>query len=152
MTDTRNELKPCPFCGGEASISDWVTPEGVKYKYDGVNGQIVCKTDGCIMKYNTTFYYIEGEIGSEKIDMIKAWNTRPRPSAEAWQPIETAPRDGLILVYSPKHKEQFVVFLGTNPEDGVKKWVIARGESITFVVSDPTHWMPLPKPPTEETP
>lgn len=68
-----------------------------------------------------------------------------------WQPIETAPRDGRILVYCPKYGEQFVAFLGVNPNDGEEKWVIAQGSDITFIVPSPTHWMPLPPPPSVTT-
>ena len=66
-----------------------------------------------------------------------------------WQPIETAPDDRRVIVYSPKYKEQFVAFLGTNPDDGEKRWVIARGEQVTFIVQDPTHWMDLHPNPNE---
>lgn len=61
-----------------------------------------------------------------------------------WQPIETAPKDGEVLLYCAETGEQFVAFLGTNPEDGEQQWVFARSPNISFIVRDPTHWMPLP--------
>jgi hypothetical protein len=68
-----------------------------------------------------------------------------------WQPIETAPKDERILVYSPSYKECFVVFFAWSIDDMKDtQWVIAKGEDVTFVVRDPSHWMPLPTPPKEK--
>lgn len=55
-----NELKPCPFCGGEASIlvKDWDN-RADEYK-------ITCSLCG-VMQKNYTF---------EKSDAIAAWNRR----------------------------------------------------------------------------
>lgn len=68
-----------------------------------------------------------------------------------WQPIETAPMDGTyILIY--QHNKMYADYEHTiyvakyrtdylnNPE-----WVEAMGEE--YICFDPTHWMPLPKPP-----
>ena len=67
-----------------------------------------------------------------------------------WKPIETAPRDRRILVYSPSYDEQFVVFLGINPDDGEEKWVLARSEDLTFIVPDAKYWMELHEKPKGE--
>ena len=64
----------------------------------------------------------------------------------AWQPIETAPKDGTLIVAVvncyhtlEKHTEQFaVVFFN----DG--NWVSEHPLSGGY---DPTHWMTLPDPP-----
>lgn len=70
-----------------------------------------------------------------------------------WQPIETAPKDGRdILVWMP---------LGDgrgNPTVAVVDWYVANGESHWRIAEGvfgplaldfpPTHWMPLPEPPT----
>lgn len=66
-----------------------------------------------------------------------------------WQPIETAPKDGEVLLFVEETGEQFVAFLGTDPEDGDKQWVFARGKGISFIVRDPTYWMPLPSAPSQ---
>lgn len=66
-----------------------------------------------------------------------------------WHPIETAPSNGEILLYCKETGEQFVAFLGTCIEDGERDWVFARSKDISFIVRDPTHWMPLPSPPSE---
>lgn len=57
-----------------------------------------------------------------------------------WQPIETAPRDGkLIVVYTEGIVD--IAFYG------------AREHWVTFAFNrgkSPTHWIPLPEPPEEE--
>ena len=68
-----------------------------------------------------------------------------------WKPIETAEKDKKILVYSPKYGECFAVNFMFNENDiSDTAWVIARSEEATFIVRDPTHWMPLPEPPKDE--
>lgn len=75
-----------------------------------------------------------------------------------WRPIETAPKDGRqIIVMDPRQDCARVVSWMTPMEGGDGTWVYARklsceepliGEAIAFHVSEPTHWMPLPDPPT----
>jgi len=71
-----------------------------------------------------------------------------------WRDIATAPRDGPILIWDPRGQSARVAFLGTAIEDGSKAWVYARSthptdptQSISFVVTGASHWMPLPPPP-----
>lgn len=55
-----------------------------------------------------------------------------------WQPIETAPKDGtVIIVYAP---DFFQTAAWTD-----EKWTNAANSWL----EDVTHWMPLPKPPQE---
>jgi hypothetical protein len=58
-----------------------------------------------------------------------------------WQPIETAPKDGtVVLIWSPSR-------------GACAAWKKGRGwhtEPGVYHVSRPTHWMPLPDPPTGE--
>lgn len=59
----------------------------------------------------------------------------------AWQPIESAPKDGRILGwdgFEVESLERFGEFWGQISDSG------------RVTVSEPTHWMPLPEPPTEE--
>lgn len=67
-----------------------------------------------------------------------------------WMPIETAPKRGEVLIYAEETGEQFVAFWGTSIEDGETAWCFARGSGVSFIVRDPTHWMPLPTPPAGE--
>jgi hypothetical protein len=68
----------------------------------------------------------------------------------SWQPIETAPRDGTrILVYDPSESEGGPV-LAAYWSDSVwwqDAWMVWDCRSDGWQVS-PTHWMPLPSPPT----
>lgn len=66
-------------------------------------------------------------------------------TATTWQPIETAPKHGQIILFSPT----FGVFEGEwcKFDD---KWVLANDYSDGFGlpnVNNATHWMPLPEPP-----
>lgn len=68
---------------------------------------------------------------------------------DGWQPIETAPRDGtVILVYFKRRGAKSVRW-----EEGV--WHVDDHKHGPFPVrgyidSDVTHWMPLPQPPKEK--
>lgn len=73
----------------------------------------------------------------------------------AWQPIETAPRDGThILGYI--YDEPDVIWFETSknwPTDpvGINAWtngvVSNGGYDCGYNIIEPTHWMPLPEPP-----
>lgn len=58
-----------------------------------------------------------------------------------WQPIETAPMKTDVLVYAPRWGRKPLVVQAANPTGG--QWW-ARGVGAVR----PTHWMPLPAPPT----
>lgn len=125
-----DELKPCPFCGGEAEHA--VGKRG--------NGE--------------PWEYIECGVCGATADGAIAWNTRaappPEPS-EAWQPIETAPKDGAWVLAA-----RGVIPYVTAWDDGEEIWftfnrgyesVREKHEGLKGVVWEPTHWMPLPEPP-----
>jgi hypothetical protein len=64
----------------------------------------------------------------------------------AWQPIETAPRDGSrIIVYRPKFDGDYI------PQVGWDFWMTKGLLEPTWGKSrkdvPPTHWMPFPEPP-----
>ena len=62
-----------------------------------------------------------------------------------WQPIETAPKDETrILMYRTGYAESTAVGAYWPTWE---QWVSVPG-SYTW---KPTHWMPLPKPPSEDT-
>lgn len=65
-----------------------------------------------------------------------------------WQPIETAPKDARILVYTDDTQECFVVSHMTCVNDGSQEWVCARIDNGAIVIKNPTHWMPVPAAPT----
>ena len=60
-----------------------------------------------------------------------------------WQPIETAPRDGTTILVWRKYEYSYDhLRMGLDRYvDGI--WRFSRRDM------QPTHWMPLPDPPTE---
>ncbi|MDW9447152.1 DUF551 domain-containing protein [Sinorhizobium meliloti] len=60
-----------------------------------------------------------------------------------WQPIETAPKDGMPILAT--------FWLWDNPEEGrgvdVVSWDGAGWSTDAYPVYPPTHWQPLPAPP-----
>jgi len=69
----------------------------------------------------------------------------PSPEGQTWQPIETAPKDGrrVLVMWEYWSSEPFVAYFKHG------RW---NGEVALSECSDdgPTHWMPLPSPPTPE--
>ncbi len=56
----------------------------------------------------------------------------------AWQPIETAPKVGELLVYLPEEHRKFQVMYRTER-------VTIIGGAFGFDVSKPTLWAPIPE-------
>jgi len=88
----------------------------------------------------------EGQwVSWSEYDKLKAEVERLRKAGE-WQPIETAPKDMTrVLGYV---EEYIVVMWWFTYSNGRSCWETVDGESEV----DPTHWMPLPKPPQEGKP
>ena len=69
-----------------------------------------------------------------------------------WQPIETAPKDRMILGYIPDPPEWSSIYghvrviLADEFDGRLVEWTHFAGDDTTTVV--PTHWMPLPEPPS----
>lgn len=71
-------------------------------------------------------------------------NTQVQPAGKcAWLPIATAPRDGLLVLLCT---DGGIVFVGKFQKH-LQMWVCDDGRERFRTV---THWMPTPKPPTEE--
>jgi hypothetical protein len=71
-----------------------------------------------------------------------------------WQPIETAPKDGMILLFRPTAPKWGMVSEGKwdaqphhkKPNPYWEMW-LKIGSTTDSRRHDPTHWMPLPEPP-----
>lgn len=68
-----------------------------------------------------------------------------------WQPIETAPKDGIeILVYVPPsaYRNGYVRSVQWRERD-IDYWHVEDNKNGPFPLRGgiPTHWMPLPEPP-----
>lgn len=68
------------------------------------------------------------------------------PTSEGWQPIATAPKDGRVLTFGDVGADDPAFEVAELGADG--RWWVA---DFDYTVS-PTHWRPLPEPPTQEQP
>lgn len=66
--------------------------------------------------------------------------------AAMWQPIETAPEHGDVLIFCP-HNDGGFIWNGQRDFE-TKTWLDASGAEIC-ALNIPTHWMPLPPAPTQ---
>lgn len=67
-----------------------------------------------------------------------------------WRPIETAPKEVSVLVYGEWEGE---IHAGDGTKDILiakfehGEWYVEGGDYYASYVKNPTHWMPLPRPP-----
>lgn len=95
----------------------------------------------------------------------RAWQVarRTTPEREAWQPIETAPKDGTQMLLSNgtdveqgwwmhdeggiiEHRDMDGRYTGQTESDGFIGWWDVSG----CMQPEPTHWKPLPTAPTSD--
>lgn len=65
-----------------------------------------------------------------------------------WQPIETAPHRGQVLLYL--NGDMYVGVWTQNPYTGDEAFAVADLGEHGRAIVHPTHWMPLPEPPENE--
>ena len=58
-----------------------------------------------------------------------------------WQPIETAPKDGTVVLLLGRSGRHADGFFEPKAYNGIGVWVWP------YVHAEPTHWQPLPEPP-----
>lgn len=63
-----------------------------------------------------------------------------------WQPIETAPKDGMVLVYCPDARQGKEI-VAAQLKAG-KPFLVSG--IFAFDHAPATHWMPLPPPPKDQ--
>jgi hypothetical protein len=69
---------------------------------------------------------------------VSAEDIRPRVKRKSpWQPIETAPRDGAVVLVGWKRSGESTMAFYKN---GAWFYEVSRYE-----IPEPTHWMPIPK-------
>ena len=86
-------------------------------------------------------------------DIMREFNAQiPDRAQSPWMDIETAPKDGTdIIVYRPTQ-----TFGEHIPKVGIDYWMTEKSYGPCWAKSNadcqPTHWMPLPAPPTHNSP
>jgi len=65
-----------------------------------------------------------------------------------WQPIETAPMNGTYILVFQKHSDRFSETMIARYSQFSECWFIMWDDRATE--ANPTHWMPLPQPPTNK--
>ena len=141
-------LLPCPMCGGEAHLER--------------QGHVACTTGWpCVH----TAYFNWGTPAEQNAAAIAAWNRRTHSAeiagalrdAERWQTIESAPRDGSAIL-------AIVRWMWSDKTPGEAQAVVhwhkagfwACAIPMNYLQSldegvNPTHWRPLPAPPTQDS-
>ena len=70
-----------------------------------------------------------------------------------WQPISTAPKDEFVLLAGPSGYTTIETVFTTGrmcSDYHAGRWIDHANDDLTDWGFNPTHWMPLPKPPVAE--
>lgn len=67
---SEQELKPCPFCGGEAYLLEG-EPSTANFNEGAVHFAVACGTLGCQVLPKANLWQMNED------DAVNAWNTRP---------------------------------------------------------------------------
>lgn len=143
MTQERDTtaLAPCPFCGGEPEI---------------INYSVHCNNPFCEAQPYTA--------GQTVAEAIAAWNRRTEPTGTAggWRKIASAPfttdpatgckwlRECLLLVPVDAVAIQTMVVQGVLSAGVWLARCVNDPNSWEAIVPEPTHWQPLPTPPSHD--
>jgi hypothetical protein len=69
----------------------------------------------------------------------------------SWQPIETAPRDGtVVLAFAPTEAVVPFITVGWFETEAERWRMLDSCSHMGFRAVQPTHWQPLPEPPKVE--
>lgn len=142
------ELLPCPFCGGGARLG--VVDQGGEANPDFGGHFVQCENDKCHACMGLRL-----ACGDDaRPELVAAWNTRPAADALAtlradeWQPIETAPKDGTwVWAFWPVQATEY--------QQRATRWLKGATDGPFWIDAEdwidwtqPTHWRPLPAPPS----
>jgi hypothetical protein len=113
------------------------------FKYtgnDAVDSILKAVADAAAGYHNANLWNEEGSgnNGESYIDLIQI--AADKAAQPQWQPIETAPKDVIILATDG-------VKFKTCDSDSARFFEAFEGDFACQLSFNPTHWMPLPKPP-----
>lgn len=84
-------------------------------------------------------------------DALAAYDDSTPDSEGGWRPIETAPKDGTdVLLHVDWQPLTVIGFYGTRTEDEATWRVAWDHAAVRDGYDEPTHWQPLPAPPSQE--
>jgi uncharacterized protein DUF551 len=137
-------LAACPFCGGEASAGGYESCDCCGAAY---NGYVNCECGASVSHLLST------------TAAIAAWNRRApalQAAMQGWLPIESAPvpnrgDHGTMLLGLVDGDVRFIQW-GKTSHVPLYGWCLADQGVEDFDLCKPTHWMPLPTPPTAAEP
>jgi hypothetical protein len=91
-------------------------------------------------------------VGAGGVGPLMGITAPPTAQAEGWRPIETAPKDGALIVLGARNgvwlgKYVPVYQSGYRPENPWSSMLLNH-DHMAERYTQPTHWMPLPPPPT----
>ncbi len=80
----------------------------------------------------------------------EAWLARAE--ADGWRPIESAPRDGTLILLARGERVTYGHWVRLEDAEDIDEpyWHSWDGGFLTDPEYDATHWMPLPAPPKED--
>ena len=136
------ELLPCPCCGD-------TDLEGGIFPIDRGETMFAIRCgnrEGCGISMECT--QMDDIEGHPRDRLRKAWNRRSQPEAGEWQPIATAPRDGTrVLIACIGECGALWMYVAWNKRS-IWRVLERKDGSHIDVLDTPTHWRPLPAPPT----
>lgn len=130
-----SELRPCPFCGGEAHFIEHIAPHNNDLTYD-----VSCLNERC-------YLYGGAEWGFDtKEEAIEAWNTQTSATWTTEPPTEDTAwsiRDSILKLIEAAN----ILLNDCNYDgDGYEQIVCARDAALNYVEKGPLK----PEPPSEE--
>lgn len=151
MTDA---LAPCPFCG-DASPNARDFPNSLPPVFTVFCSDVRCLAEvqgrtavraALMWNRRTPARELDLSKNPEKVDTSAG---RVYEAAEEWLPIETAPKDARVLVWTGQ--ERYAAHWVKNPVTGDEAWLVAAwGDEGDQALVKPILWHPLTAPPVSQ--
>ena len=77
------------------------------------------------------------------VERARAVLSASQPAPQPWRPIETAPKDGTVVLVFAEERQGLPAFQCTAAHHKDAGWCVDELREVT-------HWMPLPTPPQKE--